>query len=53
MRLYRWFKRRRELGRLHRYFDMCMLFHYRGKMTDREFQLHADWVCEQKDKLRS
>jgi hypothetical protein len=28
-----------------------MLFHWRGKMTDREFQLHADWVCEQKDKL--
>lgn len=49
---YRFFHRWRTLRDLHRYYDMVLLFHYRGKMTDRELSLHAEWVCDQKEALR-
>ena len=48
---YRFFNRCRTRRDLHRYYDMCMVFWWRGLMTDRELSLHAEWVCEQKDKL--
>lgn len=51
-KLYRWFKRRVELRRIERYYTMCTLFWHRGKMTDRELGLHAEWVLEQKEKLK-
>lgn len=49
--LVRRYSRWLELRRLHRYYDMVLVFWVRGKMTDREMHLHAEWVLEQKDKL--
>ena len=51
LKQYRFFHRWRTRRDLHRYYDMVLLFWMRGRMTDRELQLHAVWVCEQKDKL--